>query len=235
MTVRKYWRPLPETEQYVAALVPDNARLVVDVGANPSHRFARAHKMVGWEGDVRCDLELAALPFGLQEVDFLYCRHTLEDLANPEPLLREIARVARGGYLETPSPLAELSRGVDAGWAAHRGYIHHRWLLWSDGGVLHVLPKYPIVERLASPPCDCLPLDGGRDNRWLWNTAHAWTGRLDYRVYKHEVDFDLSLQSERCAPLEYLALLQRACEEARASCRNWQLSIEQTQPQESLL
>jgi hypothetical protein len=39
--------------------------------------------------------------------------HMLEDMYNPFPICAEMSRVAKAGYVETPSPVAELCRGVD--------------------------------------------------------------------------------------------------------------------------
>src|ERR1043166_6850718 len=73
------------------------------------------------------DVELQKLPYADKQVDFLYCRHTIEDLHNPTLLLSEINRVAKAGYIETPSPLAELSRCTSGNHNTFRGFAHHRW------------------------------------------------------------------------------------------------------------
>jgi hypothetical protein len=38
----------------------------------------------------------------LKILDVAICRHTLEDIANPVFLCRELSRVSRAGYVETP-------------------------------------------------------------------------------------------------------------------------------------
>ena len=72
------------------------------------------------------DLESELLPYTYKQVDFLYSRHTLEDLHNPLHLCREMNRVAKAGYIEVPSPASEFCRGVDGGKPHYRGYVHHR-------------------------------------------------------------------------------------------------------------
>jgi hypothetical protein len=53
------------------------------------------------------------LPFADKEFDFVYSRHVLEDSWNPFALCEEMSRVGKSGYIETPSPIVELGRGVD--------------------------------------------------------------------------------------------------------------------------
>src|SRR4051794_2049878 len=48
------------------------------------------------------------LPFEDDSIDFVVCSQTLEDIRDPLFLCSELNRVAKAGYLETPSTLAEL-------------------------------------------------------------------------------------------------------------------------------
>jgi len=48
-----------------------------------------------------CDIE--NMPFGDKQFDFIYCSHVLEHAGDPRKACREIMRVARRGYIETPS------------------------------------------------------------------------------------------------------------------------------------
>jgi ubiquinone/menaquinone biosynthesis C-methylase UbiE len=50
------------------------------------------------------------LPYEDKEFDFVYCRHVLEDLIYPFRVIKEMQRVAKAGYIETPSPMAELKK-----------------------------------------------------------------------------------------------------------------------------
>src|SRR5437763_12138274 len=64
-------------------------------------------------------------PFADNQIDFAICSHTLEDLRDPVWVCSELARVAKAGYVETPSRLEEQSWGVSGPWV---GWPHHRWL-----------------------------------------------------------------------------------------------------------
>lgn len=91
----------------------------------------------------------------------------LEDIQNPDFAFRKIVRVSKKFYIETPSPLIEMLRGVDAcPPKIHRGYIHHRYLIWSDHekNILYCLPKYPIVEHLE--------IESDFEQKMIWVANH---------------------------------------------------------------
>jgi Methyltransferase domain len=67
------------------------------------------------------------LPFEDQRFDFVICSHTLEDIRDPVGLVRELSRVGKAGYVETPSALAELTFGIES--RRYAGWYHHRWLV----------------------------------------------------------------------------------------------------------
>jgi hypothetical protein len=106
----------------------------------------------------------------------------------------ELGRIARAGYVETPSRLAEQSLGVEH--PLYAGYHHHRWLVSLEDGFLvfrhkphslHVV-RDAIVARLGP-------------SRRL-NPAHEqvslrWTGELRCR---EELCFDEEeIRRELCA------------------------------------
>lgn len=177
----RLWNPIPS---HLAALerrvLDKDCKLILDIGGNNNCRFSLAHQTVGWEGDVRLDLCHDRLPWEGGSVDFVYCRHTIEDLADPTHLLREIRRVAKSGLIETPSPMAETTRAVDAQ-GDHLGYKHHRWICATVGGVLTCLAKYPFIERL--------PLDDHwrllQTDPLAWNNYHEFENPLEFRVVQH--------------------------------------------------
>lgn len=141
---------LPAASQRIRTSLPDTA-LVLDVGgwAVP---FTRADWVLdlgayetrgawGYDGppaDERfsadtwverdvCDRE--PWPFPDDRFDFAVCSHTLEDLRDPVWVCRELARVAKAGYVEVPSRLEEQTWGFQGPWA---GWSHHHWLIEVD-------------------------------------------------------------------------------------------------------
>ncbi|MDB5007614.1 MAG: hypothetical protein JWP45_2007 [Mucilaginibacter sp.] len=102
------------------------------------------------------------LPFKDKEFDYVICRHVLEHVDDPIQFVKEQARVAKMGYMETPSLLGEYLAPKQS----------HRWLIqdidnklvlydkevinfkpWMDFGevFLYYLPKisigFKILER----------------------------------------------------------------------------------------
>src|SRR5436309_8889391 len=114
---RHHWAPYQPMVKAVEALATNKAT-VLEIG--PGHiPFSAATHVVDWQAWPQLagkpcktlDVNQERLPFDDKSFDFVYCRHTLEDLYNPIHVCREIERVALGGYIETPSPIAELARG----------------------------------------------------------------------------------------------------------------------------
>jgi hypothetical protein len=101
---------------------------------------------------INMDLDFDKFEYDNNYFNFVYCRHTLEDIQNPQHAFSEIIRVSKAGYIETPSPLAELTRYIDASNMEYRGYIHHRYIIWSnlETNTLYFLPKYPIIEHITT-------------------------------------------------------------------------------------
>jgi hypothetical protein len=97
----------------------------------------------------------APWPFADGQFDFAVCSHTLEDLRDPVWVCAELNRVARAGYVETPSRLEEQSWGVIGD---HVGWSHHRWLVdvTADGiefagkpHVIHANPEFHFPPGVA--------------------------------------------------------------------------------------
>ncbi len=76
-----------------------------------------------------CDHE--PYPFADKSIDLVICSHTLEDVRDPVWVCREMNRIAKRGYIETPSRVAESCRGWETPKLA--GLSHHRWFVETDG------------------------------------------------------------------------------------------------------
>src|SRR6266849_1011701 len=79
-------------------------------------------------------------PYEDKFFDFVICSHTLEDVRDPIRVCEELSRVSKAGYIEVPSPVMELTMGVEGGerWV---GYAHHRWLIDLAGDQVTALFK----------------------------------------------------------------------------------------------
>lgn len=99
-------------------LIPENA-LVLDVasGGNPYWRSnVLMDKFVFDNSERDADLiidrdfivgDVTRMPFKDKSFDFVIARHILEHLPEPEIFLKEIQRVGKAGYIETPSSFSE--------------------------------------------------------------------------------------------------------------------------------
>lgn len=70
-----------------------------------------------------CSVE--KMPFSDKEFDFVFCSHVLEHVEDPDQACRELMRVARRGYIETPTPGKDL-------FFDYARVSNHRWAVeWS--------------------------------------------------------------------------------------------------------
>lgn len=185
----------------IAQLAQGKAR-VLEIGPGSSP-FEAANEFVDWcdwpelkgRGPVHAiDINEQQLPFADKSFDFVYCRHTLEDIYNPMRLLREMSRVGRSGYLETPSPMTEFTRHVQGPRLPFRGFAHHRYLFWVQrderGEILHILPKMPLIEHITFGN-EAKLAEMLQTGPLYWNTYHLWDEQtpLRYHLWRHGQDF----------------------------------------------
>lgn len=92
-------------------------------------------------------------PFEDKFFDFAVCSHTLEDVRDPIRVCKELIRVAKRGYIETPSRLFESTRGLES--PSVVGLSHHRWFVEASAEELTFLMKFHFVHsdfRFSIPP-----------------------------------------------------------------------------------
>ncbi|MBU0607069.1 MAG: methyltransferase domain-containing protein [Armatimonadetes bacterium] len=111
------------------------------------------------------------LPFADGAFDFVICSHLLEHVADPATVLAELQRVARAGYIETPSRAAEKIHSLPI----------HRWLVGVEGERLVFEAKSQAV--LDAELVDWFEgqLAGNPDFRPLW--MKQWQAGLVTQVW----------------------------------------------------
>ena len=114
-------------------------------------------------------------PFPDKMFDFVICSQTLEDIRDPIWVCREMSRIGKAGYIETPSRKAEQSRGLEPGIV---GWSHHRWLIDMDQerGHIRFVMKFHRIHgdrRLSFPPAMFDELGEAGRNQWIF-----WSGNL---------------------------------------------------------
>lgn len=151
-----------------------------------------------------CDVCIDGLPFNDNEFDFIFCRQTLEDTYNPLYVCKEMIRVGKAGYIETPSVIQEFCRlnSKDATILC-RGHGHHLYFIWYDGNVLHLLPKYPIVEhiKLVDESFIYNILNKGC---YYWHNCFFWENSFNIKFYYNSIDYSINGDEE------YLKIIQKA-------------------------
>jgi hypothetical protein len=109
--------------------------------------------------------------------DFCICSHTLEDLALPALTLKMMPKIAKEGFIATPSKYAELSRVADQPWL---GYIHHRWIYTFKNGVYIAAPKLNFIEHVPEL------LKIGNPDRTIYELSFFWKDDIDFQILNND-------------------------------------------------
>ena len=122
------------------------------------------------------------LPFADGTFDYVVCSHVLEHVEEPTSFIAELMRVARRGYIETPSEIAERIYG----------WPYHHWLVNKIDGRLVLQKKHPNGE-LQHPPQfgQLFHTLAAEDKHWkrfhlthhhLFLVQYEWEGEIDYEI-----------------------------------------------------
>lgn len=146
--------------------------------------FPLATKFIGCNENIdnyqNIDIDVDSIPYEDNFFDFTYARHVLEDIQSPDMVFKSVLKVSKNGYFETPSPLVELSRGVDGIKESEFfiGYQHHRYIVCSDleNNKIYFLPKYGFLENLLNFRKDIHSKINEILNNYpvYWNTYFLW-------------------------------------------------------------
>lgn len=156
-------------------------RMDVGCGPNPLPNSDRLLDMCSWNNPniEQINFYKQSLPKGYN----VYCRHVIEDLRYPEILLEQFKNCDRG-WIETPHPFVEFTRGVDHG-LPFRGFSHHYWFCWVENDTLILCPKYSVVEHF---------IDIGTLK--YVNTYYKWKDyQFKYRILENGLDFSITDKS----------------------------------------
>lgn len=132
-----------------------------------------------------CDRE--PFPFDDDELDFVICSHTLEDIRDPIWVCGEMQRIARAGYIEVPSRLEEQTWGVAGEFV---GWTHHNWLIDVGEGSIDFVFKPHSIH--SDPGCYFpyrfwLSLSDDEKVQSLW-----WHGSFSFRERVNYEDTETS-------------------------------------------
>lgn len=100
-------------------------------------RYGRAGVAFRWiEGKPVYEVPLEDTGFADKEFDFVYCSHVLEHATDPERACAELIRIAKRGYIETPSRTKDFFLQM-------AGVSNHRWAVEMDGDALAITEYTP--------------------------------------------------------------------------------------------
>jgi hypothetical protein len=215
--VPKFWQPIQEVYDLLVNFCKKyDYQNILEVGPGLI-QFPLATKFVGYnekiDNYITCDIDREKLPFQDKEFEFIYSRHVLEDIQNPDFALEEFIRCSKSGYVETPSPLIEMTKGVDPDFSntSFAGYMHHRYIIWSniEKGEIYFLPKYScILDHFVI----CSDLSAFIKNPYYWNNYFIWKEGTTPKIilYKNGINmgFNGNLKND------YIEILNRAVKES---------------------
>ncbi len=128
------------------------------------------------------------LPFPDRFFGFAVCGHTIEDLADPTMLMRELRRVSGAGYFETPSRFCEQTVGQRDRMGTTQGHPHHHWIVESDG--TSSLRLFHKSDSLDSNPASRVPLRtyerGVREPPQADSCQLLWRGHFEFELIRGE-------------------------------------------------
>lgn len=141
---------------------------------------------------IQADVE--AIPFKDKSFDYVYACHVLEHTKDPETACNELMRVAKAGYIETPSPFYEQGYNYPH---PERGWPFHRWFVWlGNNQTLIFEPKTPesidyfcdcwhsqFIKKIFSAVGDINQIHKLLPHECNYTVLH-WSGRFNFEVRK---------------------------------------------------
>lgn len=127
---------------------------------------------------VVCDAHY--LPFVDNAFDYVFCSQVLEHLENPELFFKEISRVSKKGYIETPNEIRERLFG----------WPFHKWIVDKDEHGLVL--RENNLEQAFGLFFHKLQLDNYEFSQFciqyhdLLNVCYEWHGKPTYRFAEKE-------------------------------------------------
>lgn len=159
------------------------ATVLVDRHTGPTHH---RHAPLARDARPLIEADVCALPFAAQSFDFVYCAHVLEHVPDPLAACREIMRVGRRGYIETPT----LGKDMLFAWNVPN---MHKWhvVALADHLCFFELSarqsagiRSTIWQELILGPWQHPLQDAFFDHADLFNVMFLWNGHFHVQVYR---------------------------------------------------
>lgn len=125
------------------------------------------------------------MPFADRSIDFVYCSHVLEHVADPQRACAELMRVGKRGYIEVPT----FAKDILFGWASgmHRWHIHaiNNKLVFFEYTPRQAMGMQSSTWRDVILGPNYHPLQTAfYDNEDLFNIQFTWDGSFECVVYR---------------------------------------------------
>lgn len=195
--MKRYYYPFKNIIDHFSEKYKNCNVLEVGPGPKPIPNATHLIDVKDWTDKfktINIDINEDVIPFPDKFFDFTYCRHVLEDIYNPKFALKEIIRVSKAFYIETPSPMVELTRGILHSTSGEdiplRGYTHHRYFISYNhiSNEISFLPKFPLIENDKTFVCS--DFKSNLENPVLWNTYMYIENQSPTIInYQHGVNF----------------------------------------------
>lgn len=125
-----------------------------------------------------------ALPFADKEFDYVICNHVLEHSDDPAQFIREITRVGKAGYIETPSLLGEWLFPDKS----------HRYVVLSIDGKLVLHNKNLVTNKLNKDLLKLLPHEYRQEEMKRFSGNDLLIVRYEW---KENIEFVINPEEER--------------------------------------
>lgn len=117
--------------------------------------------------------------------DFAICRHTLEDIENPQFVTKKLQQVAKAGFVAFPSKFMEMEKGFYRKFPKTRGMHHHRWIFATKNGKLYGLPKMGWTDLISDRNLKKMRTNNGKiDDPKDHELRFYWKDSIDV-IYLH--------------------------------------------------
>ena len=220
-----YWYPNTIINKMIETYCIQNnlTKKILEIGPG-TVPFSLSTNFIGYNENIKecinIDIDKDIFPYQNNIYNFIYCRHVLEDIQNPDFVLKEIIRVSNGHvYIETPSPLIESMKNIDAANLSYKycGYIHHRYLVWSsiEKNEIYFLPKYSCILDHYFEIDDYKAYNIIKNYPVYWNNYFIFNSANPPKVvmYKNGVNFNIACENKPMCQ-EYIDLVKRSINES---------------------
>jgi SAM-dependent methyltransferase len=177
--------PLLQATHVVDLMPYETRNAKISLHANANERFTKK----SWYQLNFTDKEFK-LPFDDNYFDFVYCGHTLEDLKDPSPLIKEMARVGNRGLIVCPSRLSEQTVGLRDRSSNNCGHPHHSWIVDEFESKLRLCSKFDSKIEKRSNQIPLIFYENISDENDRSEIHFKWEKDIDFMmIFGSECDY----------------------------------------------